>query len=389
MKSAPLYAGVAFNLLFFEFLFESAPNLAPAQLWLVTLFCGFFLAYGIGLAPARAGLGPRELVERQFGPAAAGFFWWIVLPVWAIGLFQFHAQVFGNLAHTPVVRDPTWFLLSDDDRLAGYWAWMALTALAAVQPWADLPRSSRVLALLSAGILLSAPFAFSPPLPQSLFASPYCCANPFPLESAILLWFTPVLLLAGSWGASPQAAWRTGLLLAAILSLSVAVVTITFHQAAWEHNPLLKVGSYLRLALTATYARVLLASLSLLVTGRLCLSLLAQHLGSYRRWWTVLPLALLLVWMPIDLSPFWPHAAAFCLPLAGVLAAARNQAIPHRPAAYLAYLAGLTVSVVSFLLAGGGYNRIYTAPFLSWLTAFLVFTAAKNRRFSTAVSCGP
>lgn len=389
MKTAPLYAGLAFNLLFFESLFQAAPIIPAAQLWVAALLLGLFLYYGTYYAPVLSGRGLRETVATQFGSGAAFFFWWIVLPFWAIAFFQFHAQFFGTLAHTPAVRDPLWYVISDDDRRAGYWAWIALTSLAAVHPWASLPRTSYGLALLSAGILLAAPFAYSPPLPEALYLTPYCCSDPSRLESAVVLWFTPALLLARNWETGSKPTVRIALLLVAFLVLSVAAVKMTFNDAALDRNPLLKVGSYLRLAVGSMYPRVLLAVLTLLVAGRLCLSLLAERLGPYRRWWTVLPLALCLIAIPIDISLLWPHAAAFCLPLAGVLTAARNQPIPNQPIAYLAYLAGLTVSIVYFLLHGGGYYNIYTAPFLSWLTAFLVFTACKNLRLPGVVYGGP
>ncbi len=355
MRLAAFYAGLTLNALFFGYAADLARGRGDTvALVAAPLVWGMFLLFGAYWVPAQTGLGPRELVEAQLGRWVGGFVLWVWLPLWAVSWYGDLTSTFLYTVHAPFFRWEEAGRASVDTRIAVAWPWVVLTALTGPAP-----------VRISAAILLALPFAFREEWRWVWTATPeqLCCGGTWGMQD-LTLWLAPALLFAGRF---PERRMRDGVMgIVAPLVLAVLASSLTelgARRANWV-DAATGFGS-------VGVIKMLLLSFTLLAAGRFCVSLFAERLGEWRRWWVVLPMTAGLVWA----APMWPyrwdwaHWASPFLALSGVMSAGYLR----RPG-FVFSKAEQWVAGAVWVGAGAfgvvTYHNDFSVPLLTWLLGF-------------------
>lgn len=316
MRLAAVLAGLLLNAGFLEFVFEKSgwgvgwfAMLAGPVVW------GLFLVYGGLLAPARLGLGARELVERVLGRWVGGLVWWGLVPAWLVSWLACQTQVF-------TVGLRFWFLREGwrgglDNEVAVHWPWLVLMLLPG---WSSIP------VRVAAVVLVAAPFAFREPAMQfgRYYGPGGCCETLWGLQGWVI-WLAPALLWMGAVPGAGERTVRNGL---------IGIVMPMVLAAGLVRGVRLLVSGKIFTAVTALagpYTEIggvrlfLLTSLTTVAAGRFCVGCAGEYLGPWRRWWSVgLLAAAMMAWG----AWYWPYqaewrvVAALFVPLLGVIAGA-------------------------------------------------------------------
>ena len=184
MRLAAVLAGLLLNAGFLEFVFHQSgwgvgwfAMLAGPVVW------GLFLVYGGLLAPARLGLGARELVVRVLGPWVGGLVWWVLLPAWLVAWFAEQTRYFTVGVRAVLLPEGEMWWSGLDNDLAVHWPWLVLTMLPG---WSSVP------VRVAAVVLVAAPLAFREPvLALGRYAGPGGCCDQIWEMQAWVLWLAP------------------------------------------------------------------------------------------------------------------------------------------------------------------------------------------------------
>jgi hypothetical protein len=365
MRAAAVYAGLILNAGFLQLALQT-PWYAANVLTMVLgpLLWGLFLLVAVYCVPARTGLGFRDLVDAALGPWAGAFIWWILVPVWVLNWFGYQTMVFAAGMRIGLLREGEWWQYGSDNELAVHWPWLILTGLAALRPLSRLAEWAGLHVKLSLAILLAAPFAYRAEWPAAWerLGAPSCCPG-LPEMQKLPLWIAPALLFAGSFsGGKILLNGLAGIVLPFILSVLAGFALFAGALSAGGNH-----SEYLS-AFGA--GKMLVVVLTMVLAGRFCLAIVGEHLGEWRRWWTVFPVTagmILWSWGRWQEEFHWQEAASPFLPLAGVLSAAylvRREFVFSRAeqaAAIAAWVGGcvwweqpLAAWTASFVLAGMG-----------------------------------
>ena len=359
MRLAAVLAGLLLNAGFLEFVFHQSgwgvgwfAMLAGPVVW------GLFLVYGGLLAPARLGLGARELVVRVLGPWVGGLVWWVLIPVWLVSWFAYQTQVFTvGLRYWFLREGETWRSALDND-LAVYWPWLVLTMLPG---WSSIP------VRVAAVVLVAAPFAFQEPVMQvgRYYGPGGCCETLWGLQGWVI-WLAPALIWMGVVPGAGERTVRKGLM-GIVLPMLVAAGLV------WV--PRLFASGKLYTAVTALagpWTHVggvrlfLLASFTTVVAGRFCVDCAGAYLGPWRRWWTVGLMAVAMVgWALANQEDVlgWELTAALFVPLLGVIAGAYWA---RRP-----FVFGWVDQAVAVVAWAAGCV-FWELPFVAWAVGFFL-----------------
>ncbi len=371
MRGAALFAGLTLNAVFLQHAANTQWHGANAvTVWLGPLVWGLFLVFAVYYVPAKTGLGPRELLDAQFGPATAWGIWWLLLPLWAVSLYRELTLLFTFAIHEPFRRWEEANRVSVDTQIATYWPWIILTGLAPLQQSA---RWTGLLVKVSAAILLAAPFAYRDDF--RYIHPPACCGEIWWMQD-LVLWLAPALLFAGRFRDGKEGVIWPGILGIALpltAGATAAAFTVLGGFAMYGKRAGGMDGYITSLVASGKPAAVklILLTFTLLVAGRFCIGLLSERLGQRRHWWIVFPLTAALAWnghgLPSRID--WQITATPFLALAGALCAGylRRPSLAfdkteQRPAA--------AVWVGSGAFGVVAYHNHYSIPFVTWLIGF-------------------
>ena len=354
---AAFYAGLVFNAAFLSYAAGVAWRGAdPVSLWLGPLAWGMFLLLGVYWVPARTGLGLRELVEAQLGRWVGGFVWRVWLPLWAVSWYGDLTATFQYTVHAPFFRWEEAGRASMDTRIAVAWPWVVLTALLGPAP-----------VRISVAILLAAPFAYRDRWGETLalLARPACCEGVWGMQD-LALWLAPALLFAGRF---PERRLRDGFLgivVPLVLATGAAVLTVA-GAGGRSMRYLDMAGGWGAVGVV----KMLLLSFTMLAAGRFCVSLFAERLGEWRRWWVVLPMTAALVWLA-PMWPYrwdWPHLASPFVALGGVMSAGylrRPWFVFSKAEQWVAGAVWVGAGAFGVIT----YHNHFSVPLLTWLLGF-------------------
>ena len=300
---------------FLEFVFRKSgwgvgwfAMLAGPVIW------GLFLVYGGLLAPARLGLGARELVERVLGRWVGGLVWWGLVPAWLVSWFAYQTQVFTAGVRVWFLREgETWRAGLDND-LAVYWPWLVLTMLPG---WSSIP------VRVAAVVLVAAPFAFRAPAMQfgRYYGPGGCCETLWGLQEWVI-WLAPALLWMGVVPGAGERTVRKGVIGIALPMLAVAGLVLVAPVGKNSTAVTALAGPWTQIGGVRLF---LLASLTTVAAGRFCMDCAGEYLGGWRRWRTVGLMAVAMVgwaWVNREDVFGWELTAALFVPLLGVIAGA-------------------------------------------------------------------